>query len=99
MTVVDFPQASIYETTIENAELEEALEEREKAKTRATAERKKFRERDEAAKALVATLDLADAPVRVGRFLLTQSEVAGRSVAFETEPSTRLRIRLLEDAA
>lgn len=43
--------------------------------------------------------DLADAPVRVGRFLLSQTEVAARSVAFETGPTTKLSIRLLEDAA
>ena len=68
-------------------------------KAQAKAVRAKFRDADLAVKELVATLDLADAPVRVGRFLLTQSEVAGRSVAFETDPTTRLSIRLLEDAA
>ncbi|HEY7620307.1 MAG TPA: hypothetical protein VH834_11070 [Solirubrobacteraceae bacterium] len=93
------PQASLYEATIENAELEQALEDRERQRNAVAASRKRFREIDDRTKLLVADLDLGDdAPVRVGRFLITRTAVAARSVAFDTEPTTRLTIRTLEDA-
>jgi hypothetical protein len=93
------PQASLYEATIENAELEQALEDRERQRNAVASSRKRFREIDDRTKLLVADLDLGDdAPVRVGRFLITRTAVAARSVAFDTEPTTRLTIRTLEDA-
>jgi hypothetical protein len=93
------PQASLYEATIENAELEQALEDRERQRNAVAASRKRFREIDDRAKVLIGGLDLGDdAPVRVGRFLITRTAVAARSVAFDTEPTTRLTIRTLEDA-
>lgn len=99
MTARPHAQASIYETTIEHAELEQALEEREKLKERAGEARKAFRELDEQAKALIRSLDVADAPVRVGRFVISERSVAGRTVHFEAEPTTRVQISLLKDAA
>jgi hypothetical protein len=99
MRLVPQPQASLYEATIENAELEQALEDRERQRNAVAASRKRFREIDDRTKLLVADLDLGDdAPVRVGRFLITRTAVAARSVAFDTEPTTRLTIRTLEDA-
>jgi hypothetical protein len=96
MTVV--PQASLYEATLENAELEAALEAREVTKAAASAARKAHADADEHAKALVETLDLGDgAPVRVGRFLLTRKPVGARSVAFDTAATTRLTIRTLNE--
>jgi hypothetical protein len=91
------PQTSLYETTIENAELEAALEAREVSKAAAGAARKAYTEADEHTKALVEPLDLGNgAPVRVGRFVLTRRPVAARSVSFDTEPTTRLTIRTLD---
>lgn len=92
-------QASLYETTIENAELESALEKRQKAKDAAKAARAALKVEDEKAKGLIATLDLEGGAIRVGRFVVSQSSVAARSVAFETDPTTRLNISLLDDAA
>jgi hypothetical protein len=92
------PQASLYEATLENPELEAALEAREVTKAAAGAARKAHGDADEHAKGLVEALDLGDgAPVRVGRFLLTRRPVAARSVAFDTEPTTRLTIRTLDE--
>lgn len=91
------PQTSIYETTIENAELEAALESREVTKAAASAARTNHAAADEHAKGLAEGLDLGDdAPVRVGRFVLTRKPVAARSVAFDTEPTTRLTIRTVD---
>jgi hypothetical protein len=91
------PQQSLYEAELENPELEAALEAREVTKASAAAARKAYNEADEHAKGLVEGLDLGNgAPVRVGRFLLTRTPVAARSVAFDTEPTTRLTIRTLE---
>lgn len=93
-------QASIYETTIENAELETALENRLKAKEKRGEAAKAFKELDDQAKALINAADLGkDAPVRVGRFVIVRRDVAARAVAFETEPTSRLQISLLPEAA
>lgn len=91
-------QTSLEETTIENPTLEEALEKRERQRQRAAAARKSYREADERAKVLVDDLSLDDdAPIRVGRFVLSRHRVSGRMVAFETDPSTRLTIRLVKE--
>jgi hypothetical protein len=93
------PQTSIYETTLDNAELEQALETREKLKARAGAVRKQYADADEVAKAFIKTLELGDgAVVRVGRFVIADKPVAARSVAFETEPTRRISIKLIKDA-
>jgi hypothetical protein len=98
LAAVAQPQASLYEVTIEHAEVETALEAREKVKARLRDARKAFKEADDKAKGLVETLELGDdAAVRVGRFVLTRRVVAGRSVSFETGESARLYIKLLEE--
>lgn len=88
------PQTSIYETTIENADLEAALERREQAKAKAGAARGEFKQADDHAKALIENLDLGDdAPVRVGGFVITRRQVPGGVVSFEKNASTRTYIR------
>lgn len=93
------PQAQIElgEQIIENAELEQALEARETAREAVAAARKIYDEADTAAKAAIAELDL-DGPARCGRFVIRELDVAARSVAFETEPGTRLSISVVDDA-
>lgn len=92
------PQTSLYEREVENDQLEAALEEREKLKAKAGKATKDYREADEWAKGLVGEIRLDDGDtVRVGRFVLTRTAVAGRAVAFETAPSSRLTIGLLPD--
>jgi len=90
-------QTSLYETTLEDPDLEAALEKREKAKASAANARKRYTEADGAAKALADAHDIADAPVRVGRFVISRRQVAPRSVAFETAGSERIAIGLLPE--
>jgi hypothetical protein len=92
MAVAAQPQSSIYETTIDNAELEAALEGREKAKTKLSGARSAFKEADAVAQALIPG-DLGDdAPVRCGRFVITRKAFPARSVAFDVAASHRTYI-------
>ncbi len=96
MTVKARAQIELGEQIVENDELEAALEAREAAKVAAAAARKTYDEADTAAKAAIAELEL-DGPARCGRFQIRESEVAGRSVAFDTEPGTRLSISVIDE--
>lgn len=91
-------QDGLFDREIENPELLEALEAREKVKASRSALNAKFKEADEQAKGLIAGLGIGlDDVVRVGRFRLQKSKVDGKSVAFETEPSERLTISPIDD--
>jgi hypothetical protein len=97
MAVADRPQTALDEKVIESVGLEEALEEREKKSNSVRALRKQFKEADNRAKALFNELAIEDeAVVRVGRFRITKSKVPSRSVAFETDPTTRISISTVE---
>lgn len=90
-------QTGLFDRVIENSKLEAALEDRETRKGLRASAQAKFKEADETAKGIIATLELeVDDVVRVGRFKITRHEVQGRSVAFETDPSERLTITLLD---
>lgn len=98
MSTTAKPQTSIYETTIENPDIEDALEKRDQLRERASEARALFKEADDAAKAKLQALDLGtDAPVRVGRFVVKRIMRQGRSVSFETEASVQLRISTIGD--
>lgn len=91
-------QLGFDEQTVEDPEVEAALEEREKRKASLGAVRKVYDEAHEAALAAVGRLELPEGgAARVGRFRVTRTAVAGRSVTFETKPSSRVRISLLGD--
>jgi hypothetical protein len=91
------PQTSIYETTLDNPELEALLETRDKAKASARAVNKKAKEADDAAKAALEGLDLGtDATVRIGRFVVTLKNTPSKSVSFDTAAGTRWSIRPLD---
>lgn len=93
MRLVPDPQTSLDEASVENAELEQRLEERERAKARAGAARKAYTTADERAKAIAGELGLGDGDVvRVGRFRLARHSVPAREVSFGTAPSSRLTI-------
>jgi hypothetical protein len=98
--VKDEAQTGFDEEVFDDPELEQALEEREKRKASAGAVAKLYQAADELAKAELARLELEDGDVaRVGRFRITKSAIPGRSVTFDTKPSSRLRIGLVgEDA-
>lgn len=88
------PQTSIYETTIENAELEQALTTRESMKDRESTARHNMKLADERAKGLISGLDLSDdTPIRVGDFVIEIKQTKPRDVAFKTEPGTRISIK------
>ena len=92
MAVQDRPQTAMDERVIESAELEAALEAREAAKVKAREARSTFAEADESARGLIGALGLGEQPARVGRFRLVVRKVAARSVAFDTEPTSRVTI-------
>ena len=94
MSVAAAPQIRIGELIVENDELEQALEKRQDMKERAGAAGKAYREADVVARAELEKLVDGDEPVRVGRFIVSKSDVAARSVSFETDPTSRLNIRV-----
>ena len=80
------------DVVVRNTELEQILEERQAAK-KAVAEYKTI---DKEAKDKIAALEQKP-PYRVGRFIVAQTPIAGRSVSFDTSPGTRISIKLLGD--
>lgn len=94
------PQAQLGfdETLVEDADLEQLLEERYTAKVDAAAARKDYDDKAEKVTAKIAALAMADdTAVRCGRFRITKKAVAGRSVAFEAKATSRVTITLLDD--
>jgi hypothetical protein len=92
MAVAAQPQIAIEEHIVESPELEAALEAREVAKAAASEARAAFKTADDTARGLIGALELGETPARVGRFRIVVRKVDGRSVAFDTEPTTRLTI-------
>lgn len=91
------PQLGMDEHRFEDEELEQALEDRESLKAIAAGHRKTYADADEKAKGLVQRLELPEGGVaRVGRFRITRQAVPGRTVHFESKPSTRILIDVPE---
>lgn len=92
------PQTTLYETVIDDGELESALEARERLRVKKGEITKEFKSADEVAKAKINELDLGlDANVRIGRFVVGLRKIEGGVVTFEKNPSTRLRIGVLPE--
>jgi hypothetical protein len=90
-------QLAFDEQTVEDPDVEAALEERQSRKDSLSAVRKDYDEANELALAKVAELELPEGgAARVGRFRIVRSAVAARSVTFETKGSSRVRISLVE---
>jgi hypothetical protein len=90
-------QFAFDEKVIEDEDLEEALEDREKVKAQRAALSAKYKERHDHAVELIDELDIPDDTViRCGRFRLSRSHVASRSVEFTTSPTERLNISTVE---
>lgn len=81
-------QIHMDETIIDDAELEKQLDDRQELKESVA----EFRKVDKEVKAKIQTID-KPMPIRIGRYIITRQTVEGRSVAFETEPSTRITIK------
>jgi len=91
-------QLSLDEKTVEDDEIEEALEQREKLKEHKNNATKDYRTAHDRVVGLIDQLGVSeDQAVRVGRFRLSRSHVAGRNVAFETLPTDRLVISCEDD--
>jgi hypothetical protein len=94
---VDQAQLGFDETQISDAPLEQALEERQARKAVLGEARKSYKEAHEAASTEIAKLELPDdKAVRCGRFRITRTAVSARHVEFDTDPTSRVRITLLE---
>lgn len=91
-------QLALDEHVIDDADLEDALEERWRLRLVANEHRQAFEEASEATDVEIAKLELPDGgAVRCGRFRITRTARPGRSVSFETKASSRVRITLLEE--
>ena len=90
-------QMAFDEKLVEDTALESALEERERRKASLSAVRAEFKTAHAAAAVEIEKLDLGDeTAVRVGRFRISQTAAAARSVQFDAEATTRVQITLLD---
>lgn len=99
MTTSADPQTALDERPIDNGELEVVLEERQKLREEAGEARKAYAEADETAKTMIAEFALEDGEVaRCGQFRIEKKAVAGRSVQYDTGPTSRLTISTVGDS-
>lgn len=100
MATTEQPQTSLYEKEIQNDELVKALELREKLRGDVAAVKKRLDDADTRARGIIAGLDIADAPVRCGKWLLVEKRRPGRTVeSFEVAPKVSVQISLLPEGA
>lgn len=90
------PQLGMDEQTVDDPEVEAALEERQKRRNSLFAVRKSY---EEAPRGLQERAPGAarGGAARVGRFRVTRRAVPARSVSFETRPTSRIQIALTEE--
>jgi hypothetical protein len=92
------PQTSIYETTLERPDIEEALETRHSMSERKSTATHNLKVADDRARELLEALELGDgAAVRIGRFVVWQKRYAGREVSFSTDAKSRIRIKPIKE--
>lgn len=95
LEAVPDPQTSIYEKVIEHDELAKLLVRRDTLAAEKSLATAKHREVDDAAKGLIATLDLGDgATVRVGDHLITRNLTKSADVSFTRNAGVRYGIKL-----
>lgn len=91
------PQDGLFDEVLENEILAAALERRQAAKEKRADAAKRYTDADQAAKGIIAGLELEpDVTARCGRFRIRSRTIPARHVEFDTDPSVRLRIDLLE---
>lgn len=92
-------QTAMDEQVIEDAEIEAALEDRDKKKTSLDAVRKIYDGANEFAMAKITELELPEGgAARVGRFRVTREAVPAGHREFDTKASSRIRIRPVEQS-
>ena len=98
MSVRRDAQTSIYESVVENPELEEALRSREDKASRLSTARQNYDNANKRAQEIIKGLDLGDGTViRVGDFIITAKMDKGRDVQFKTDPQLRFRIKPVKE--
>lgn len=91
-------QLALDETTVEDNPLEAALEARLRAKDDLSEVNLVYKRAHEAAKAELARFELdEDTALRVGRFRITKTVIAAKTVTFETKASDRVSINVIGD--
>lgn len=95
---VDKPQTGMDERVVDDPDLERKLSTRQAAKDRLSDVALDFKAADEAARGAVAALELGDGDiVRIGRFRISKTRLAGGHVEFEKEPKDVTRIGLAKE--
>lgn len=89
MTTKTKAQISMDETIVENAELEEMLENRQELKLSVT----EYRKVDKDVKAKIGSIG-TPTPYRVGRFVISKRDLSAKTVSFETQASFSFVIKL-----
>lgn len=91
-------QVGMDERIVDDAVLEDALEDRWKRRASAMELGRKYQEADKVAKGLVEALGLSIGEViRVGRFRIEKRATAAREVSFETKAGSRIAVTADED--
>lgn len=91
MAVKAKAQMHMDDKVVENKELENILEAREELKEKVAS----YRQTDKDAKDKIKSLDLP-VPCRVGRFIIAKTAMEGKEISFQTQPSTRISIKLAD---
>jgi hypothetical protein len=98
MAIEQTDQLAIDEVTIEDEVIQVALERRQRAKEALVEPRKEYRASNDQAKFALERLELPTGrAARVGRFRVERVERPGRTVSFETEASTQMKITLVDE--
>lgn len=91
------PQDGLFDKQFDDSNLESLLDKREERKAERKAANKAFKTEDDKVKARLEEFNLADGEVaRVGKYRIEKRATQGRSVSFDTSPSSRLNISLFE---
>jgi hypothetical protein len=92
-------QIAIYETVVENPELEAALKRRESVKEKLGIAKNNLKVADDNAQKLINDLELGiGAAVRVGDFVISKKARKGGHVEFDRNSSEQTRIKFIGDA-
>lgn len=94
------PQDGLFDKVIEDADLEAALEERERIRLQRLEVNHAFKTADEQAKNALVDHDIsAGDVVRCGRFRIKKTAIQPRQVSFDTSGSERLNIGTIDEEA
>jgi len=92
------PQDGLFDKQFEDAQLEAALEERERLRQQKLEAQRAAKVADDAAKEQLLRFNLAVGEVaRCGRFRIKKTQPQGRDVSFTTNPAPRLNIGVIND--